>query len=119
MLNQYVSVGIGCFLGGCLRYFISKKLNTKFPIGTLGANVVGAFLIGFFFYSLPIKDTLLYLFLTTGFCGGLTTFSTFNLEILNRLINRAFSSAFYYWLIGFFSTLIAVDLGGLVASLIK
>ncbi|EME8125089.1 CrcB family protein [Enterococcus faecium] len=55
MLNQYVSVGIGCFLGGCLRYFISKKLNTKFPIGTLGANVVGAFLIGFFFIVYQLK----------------------------------------------------------------
>ncbi|WP_117148707.1 fluoride efflux transporter CrcB, partial [Klebsiella pneumoniae] len=55
------------------------------PIGTLTANLVGAFLIGAglaWFNRLTDIDPMWKLLITTGFCGGLTTFSTFSAEVV-------------------------------------
>ena len=91
MLRDLLLVGAGSCLGGMSRYLISlfmKEVGTGFPWGTLAVNLAGCFFIGFFhtlsqrYLALPAHFTL---FLTTGFCGGFTTFSTFSKEGLALL----------------------------------
>ena len=76
-----------CGGGALIRYFLSK-VNSRavLPVGTMMANLLGAFLIGFFYNQ--IKDQQLYTILATGFCGGLTTLSTFNAELVNLFSNK-------------------------------
>lgn len=84
MLKTLLVVGLGSFAGGILRYLVSKwSIHISFhsfPVGTFLANVLGCFAIGIF-YAMFEKNTSLSpqlkLFLTVGFCGGFTTFSTF------------------------------------------
>ena len=85
-------VGIGGFIGTCLRYLISvnspKLFGTTLPYGTLIVNTMGGLLIGFIMELSNSSDMIspnLKLFLTTGLMGGLTTFSTFSLETMNYL----------------------------------
>jgi len=87
-MQQFFIVGIGSFLGGGLRYLISvffnQKINPDFPYATLAVNLLGCLLIGVF-YSLFEKSIInndWKLFLTTGLCGGFTTFSAFSIESL-------------------------------------
>ncbi len=79
-------IGIGGFIGSCLRYFFSlfvhNKIPSIFPLGTLVVNVLGCLLIGIF-YGLFEKTNSApewRLFLATGLCGGFTTFSAFSVE---------------------------------------
>jgi CrcB protein len=80
-------IGIGSFIGGVCRYYsqqiISKFFPSPLPYGTLSVNIIGCLLIGII-YGLSERGNLLSpewrLFLTTGFCGGFTTFSTFSYE---------------------------------------
>ena len=84
MIKDILLVGVGSFLGGSLRMIISKYVQRaivgSFPLGTMVVNVLGCFLIGIF-SSLPTGNggvsPTVRLLLTTGFCGGFTTFSTF------------------------------------------
>jgi CrcB protein len=95
---QFFSVGIGGFLGACLRFIISKKLSVydNFPFGTLISNAVAGLLIGIFigiereYIDLPKQLKLL---LVTGFLGGLSTFSTFSLETVIYIENGSFLKA--------------------------
>lgn len=84
MLKSILVVGAGSFMGGALRYLIGTLMKSccasSFPWGTLLVNLLGCFLIGLTYglfarYS-SISHTMC-LLLTTGFCGGFTTFSTF------------------------------------------
>lgn len=82
-----VWIAIGSALGGVSRYLfgglIQRLFDTSFPSGTLAVNVVGSLLLGFIIrYSLetPAVSPELRGFLTIGFCGGFTTFSTFSYE---------------------------------------
>ena len=92
MIKQIFFVGLGSALGGILRFLVSKGFAqlaiTNFPIATLLINFVGSFLIGLF-YAMNVKqpgiNSNLLLFLTTGICGGFTTFSTFSYENLQFL----------------------------------
>lgn len=83
MLRSLLAVGGGCFVGGIFRYLLTLVLPTaaggRFPWSTFTANVLGCFLIGLFGGWLARTDApqALRLFLTVGFCGGFTTFSTF------------------------------------------
>ncbi|SHI89497.1 fluoride efflux transporter CrcB [Lutispora thermophila] len=89
-MQKLIIVGIGGFIGCCLRYLISsyfsKILGTQFPYGTLIVNIIGGILIGFVMdYSIKpdVVSPSIKLFLTTGLMGGLTTFSTFSYETIN------------------------------------
>lgn len=86
------AIGIGAALGAWTRWLLGLLLNPLFislPLGTLAANLIGGYLIGlavgvFHFnthYPLAWK-----LFAITGFLGGLTTFSTFSAEVVERLL---------------------------------
>jgi len=84
---EFMAVGIGGFIGACLRYLFSRMTSSflLFPLGTLLSNVIAGFLIGFIIgleqQSVKISKNAK-LFMTTGFLGGLSTFSTFNIETI-------------------------------------
>jgi fluoride exporter len=81
-MTEAIFVSIGGFLGAISRFTVSKKIQnkfiSKFPIGTLIVNVLGAFLLGLL-VGMKIKGNL-YSLIAIGFMGAFTTFSTLNLE---------------------------------------
>lgn len=92
-MRSILLVGFGGFIGSIARYLtaavIQNKSTSAFPIGTLMVNIVGCLLIGLFL-GLSEKQNIispeLRLFLTIGFCGGFTTFSSFtndNVQLIN------------------------------------
>ena len=91
MMN-IVFVGLGGFIGASTRYLISlyasKLFTSKIPIGTLTVNILGSLIRGIVM-ELTLKTSLISphmkLFLTTGFLGGLTTFSTFSYETMELI----------------------------------
>lgn len=93
-LGSFLAVGGGAALGAWTRWGLGVALNPLFPtipLGTLAANLVGGYLVGFavalFHHHVGLSPELK-LFLITGFLGGLTTFSTFSAEVV-ALIERA------------------------------
>ncbi|RPH26873.1 fluoride efflux transporter CrcB [Buttiauxella warmboldiae] len=121
MFQILLAVFIGGGTGSVVRWLLSMKLNpvhAAIPIGTLTANLAGAFIIGLglaLFTRVTHLDPVWKLLITTGFCGGLTTFSTFSAEVvfllqdgrlawagLNMLLNLAGSltmTAVAFWLV--------------------
>lgn len=94
---------IGCALGGVLRYLgtlmIARFFGEVFPWGTLVINAVGSFLLGLFLGSgfvakeLWLSSNGAYTFAALGFCGGLTTFSTFSLQTFSLISKQAWGKA--------------------------
>ncbi len=99
MFSTLLAVFIGGGLGSVARWYVSMKMNGMtpvLPVGTLTVNLVGAFIIGLgiaIFSRLTHLDPVWKLLLTTGFCGGLTTFSTFSLEVVYMLQDGRFAGA--------------------------
>ena len=95
----FLAVGVGAATGAWLRWLLSVLLNPllpALPLGTLAANLVGGYLMGlvlgmatvFQGFSPEIK-----LLITTGFLGGLTTFSTFSAESVSLLMRQQYGWA--------------------------
>jgi fluoride exporter len=86
MLKSLMVFAVGASLGAWLRWLLGMKLNALFPTippGTVVANMVGGYIIGLAIAFLAASPTLSpewRLLIITGFCGGLTTFSTFSAE---------------------------------------
>ncbi|MDH5753090.1 MAG: fluoride efflux transporter CrcB [Deltaproteobacteria bacterium] len=97
---SYLAVAVGGALGAVLRYAVSGLVQGSggdgFPLGTLVVNVAGSFIIGL---ALELgTDRFLIspearLFITTGLCGGLTTFSTFSYETMRLVEEQQYTAA--------------------------
>jgi fluoride exporter len=91
MWKVIVAISLGASLGALLRWWLGLTLNPHFPAippGTLAANLVGGYVIGVavaFFAAYSAVAPEWRLFIITGFCGGLTTFSTFSAEVVTLM----------------------------------
>lgn len=97
-------IGILGVLGVYLRYFISiVSMNTdqNAAYATFVANSVGCLLAGSLFALIQTRgDSPILSALLIGFCGGLTTFSGYNLEFLSQLNRGLYSKACLYFIMG-------------------
>ena len=100
MGRSLAAVAVGGALGCLLRWYLALFLNRYFPAippGTLAANLIGCYIIGVgiaLFALSPDITPEWRLFVTTGFCGGLTTFSTFSVEVVTLMQAGRLSLAF-------------------------
>ncbi|MDR0673921.1 MAG: fluoride efflux transporter CrcB [Zoogloeaceae bacterium] len=90
-LAAFFGVGVGAALGAWMRWLLGATLNPllpAIPLGTLAANLLGGYLagvaLGFFHLHIEIAPAVK-LFVITGVLGGLTTFSSFSAETVERL----------------------------------
>lgn len=91
MWKSITAICVGSSLGALLRWWLGARLNAYLPAippGTLAANLIGAYVVGvavalFASYSALAPEWRL--LVITGFCGGLTTFSTFSAEMVTLL----------------------------------
>jgi len=94
----FLAIGSGAALGAWLRWWLGTILNSIFPtlpLGTLAANLIGAYLVGIavaFFAGHAGLAPEVRLFVITGFMGALTTFSTFSAEVVTL-----FARSEYMW----------------------
>lgn len=90
-MSQLLAIMAGGAVGCVIRWFFGVRLNSMFPSlppGTLVVNLLGAFIIGAavaYFFRHPHIDPAWKLLIVTGLCGGLTTFSTFSVEVFSLL----------------------------------
>jgi len=125
MLKILLLIGSGSFLGGILRYLISRKIQfgllSAFPWGTFTVNILGCFLLGLF-YGLSIRTDLLdnewKMFLTVGFCGGFTTFSTFSYENIALLRDGNILFFSLYASLSLFLGILATYSGNLIIKIL-
>jgi fluoride exporter len=92
-------IAIGAVLGAWARWGLGLLLNSTFPtvpLGTLAANLIGAFIIGMMMaLTGPLNiSPAARLLITTGFLGALTTFSTFSAETTTLLLRAQYAWAF-------------------------
>jgi fluoride exporter len=91
MWKPALAISFGAAAGALLRWQLGIKLNSIFPAippGTLAANIIGGYIIGIavaYFAQAPDISPEWRLLIITGFCGGLTTFSTFSVEAVSLL----------------------------------
>jgi fluoride exporter len=122
MLIWYIALGSA--LGGVTRYFVGAALQQRFgltfPLGTLLVNITGSLLLGFIM-RLALGGTQISpetrIFLTTGFCGGYTTFSTFTYDTALMFETGQFRRAALYVTLSVVLSLVATFAGfGLAQS---
>jgi CrcB protein len=111
-------IAVGSAIGGVSRYllggFVQRVLESTFPVGTLLINLTGSFLLGAILrygVETPTLSPEVRAFLTIGFCGGYTTFSTFSYETAALLEDGAWARAGMYVALSVVLSLVGTFLG--------
>lgn len=120
MIN-FLLVALGGALGAMARYSLTLiPLKSGFPVATILANVLGAFLLGVIIGILESKqlDPGWGIFIKVGLCGGFTTFSTFSAETVDLLYNNQFLQAVINITVSIFLCLLAVMFGRYSSTLL-
>jgi CrcB protein len=124
-LAKVILLCLGGVLGTLARYFISgamyQAFGARFPYGTLGVNLAGCFLAGFFYILAEGKNLLPPLarvFILTGFLGALTTFSTLILETAHLIRDGQSLTAFINILISVLAGFLVFQTGVFLARII-
>jgi CrcB protein len=118
-LTLVLWVGLGGALGSSMRYMISyliqENSSSGFPFGTFTVNIIGCLLIGMLIgFSIHRPESLSEqsrFLLSTGFCGGFTTFSAFSAETFSLLDNGEITTALIYVILSILVGLIATGVG--------
>lgn len=125
-LTAGVAVFSGAGFGALLRWALGHSLNPLFPtlpLGTLAANVLGGLLMGLALGAFSQYEAIsptMRLAMTTGFLGGLTTFSTFSAESVTLLLRGEYRWMFVHIMLHVAASLIATLAGmALVRGLLK
>ena len=117
MWKPVVAIAVGSVIGALLRWWFGLKLNSllpQMPLGTLAANLVAGYVIGAaiaFFAAMPQLSPHWRLLVITGFCGGLSTFSTFSAEIVQHLTRQQYGTALLGVTAHLFGSLLLTMLG--------
>lgn len=113
----FAAIGTGAALGAWLRWGLGLWLNSwlaLLPAGTLAANWLGGYLMGLavaVFGAHPGISPEIRLMVTTGFLGGLTTFSTFSAEAVTLLQRQQWTDLLIYLSLHVFGSLMFTVLG--------
>tara|TARA_B100000686_G_scaffold306831_1_gene346541 strand:- start:329 stop:706 length:378 start_codon:yes stop_codon:yes gene_type:complete len=117
-MNLFIAIFLGGGFGALSRYLIIDQISklgpSSFPYGTMLVNILGALLIGSIYYLLISKAIIneqLKVFITIGFLGGFTTFSSFNLDFFKLIESGNMFLAMMYALFTFLTTIVAFYIG--------
>ncbi len=120
----FLVVMVGGALGSLARYVIAlwaAPVSQSLPLGTMGINILGSFIIGFFgtltlaHGRFPVAENIR-IFVMVGFCGGFTTFSSFSLQTLDLMRKGAMVNALVNVVASVALCIAAVAAGHLLAS---
>ena len=121
-MRTFWAIAIGAAIGGVSRYYlasaIQQRVGATFPWGTFLINVTGSLLLGFIIrYALasPAVSVEMRALLTTGFCGGYTTFSTYSYETATLMEEGQYERAGLYALGSVLLALVATFAGFILA----
>jgi CrcB protein len=126
--NGFLAVGVGAAIGAWARWGLGLMLNAtipSLPLGTLAANLIGAYLMGLFMSLFSISTLTaeftpeLKLFVMTGLLGGLTTFSSFSAESVTLLSRGQYGWAASHIFIHVLGSLAMTGLGLLTIQLLR
>lgn len=124
-MGGFIAVGAGAAIGAWVRWGLGFMLNATLPalpLGTLAANLIGAYLMGLAMGMFAMTVTLtpeVRLLVTTGFLGGLTTFSTFSAEAVTLLARGQYGWATTHILMHVLGSLVMTGLGILTIQLLR
>jgi len=110
---KYLLVGIGGALGSLCRWGISYlwTIQNGLPFATLTANLLGSFLLAYFYSRYSSKYEKSYLLIATGFLGSFTTFSTLSIELITFILQKQWGMFFVYMTITSFGGVLLSWLG--------
>ena len=121
LLIIFFGGGAGSVTRYLLINYFNKIIPNSIPYGALLVNLIGSLIIGIIYYFITTKLLLneqLKVFLTIGFLGGFTTFSTFNLDFFKLIESGNLSLAIIYAAITFIGTIALFYIGYNIAKLI-
>jgi CrcB protein len=124
-VRVFWAVAIGAAAGGVSRFYLTlateQRFGADFPWGTLLINITGSLLLGFlvrYAMATPSMSLELRLLLTTGFCGGYTTFSAYSYETAMLLERGTYGRAALYSMGSVVLSLLATFCGFMLARVV-